>query len=52
MEPTGTEGDDEESPRGREDRSDERKRIAREAAVNISVTVLSGVIVEVLSRLF
>ncbi|NIY69516.1 hypothetical protein [Streptomyces malaysiensis] len=52
MEPVGTEGDDEDSPEGRDDCNDERKRLACEAAVNLTVTVLGGVAVELLSRLF
>jgi len=53
MEMTGTEGDDDEvSPMGREDRNNERQRLVREAVTNFVVTVLGGVAVVVLSRLF
>ena len=42
---------DEETSQDRKDRTDEYKRIAIEAAVNLAVTLLAGVAAEALSRL-
>ncbi|MEV0602298.1 hypothetical protein AB0I82_23765 [Streptomyces sp. NPDC050315] len=43
--------DAEETSQDREDRTNEYKRIAIEAAVNLAVTFLGGLAVEVLSKL-